>query len=153
MNILVIGSGGREHAVIAALAKSKRNPKIFAAPGNGGISEIATCLNVAATDIEGMKKAVAEHKIDFVFVTPDDPLAIGMVDEMEKIGVRAFGPNKAAARIESSKVFSKNLMKKYGIPTAAYELFDDSIKAIEYIKSLNKYPAENQYTEIFKNVD
>lgn len=141
MNILVIGGGGREHTVVSALAKSKCHPTIFAAPGNGGISSAATCLNVAATDIEGVKKAVAEYKIDFVFVTPDDPLAIGMVDELEKIGVRAFGPNKAAARIESSKVFSKNLMRKYGIPTAAYEAFDDIDKAVEYIKSRGKYPS------------
>lgn len=140
MNILVIGGGGREHAVVMALAKSKCRPTIFAAPGNGGISSIATCVNVAATDIEGIKKAVVEYKIDFVFVTPDDPLAIGMVDELEKIGVRAFGPNKAAARIESSKVFSKNLMQKYGIPTAAYETFDDMDKAVEYIRSHGKYP-------------
>ncbi|MDR0946536.1 MAG: phosphoribosylamine--glycine ligase [Ruminococcus sp.] len=135
MKILVVGSGGREHAVIMKLKESKHNPEIFCAPGNGGISRFATCFDVKATDIDGMVKLAQELTPDFVVVTPDDPLALGMVDALEEIGIKAFGPNKAAAQIEASKVFSKGLMKKYNIPTAEYESFSDPTAAKDYIKS------------------
>jgi len=135
MKVLVIGGGGREHAIIKALKKSTRVSKLYAAPGNGGISRDVECVPVKTTDIPAMIDFTVKNAVDYVVVAPDDPLAIGMVDALEEKGVRCFGPNKAAARIESSKVFSKNLMKKYGIPTAAYETFSDFDKAAEYIKS------------------
>ena len=140
MDILVVGGGGREHTIIETLAKSPRAGKLYAAPGNGGIAKKAECLPIKATDIDGVIKAAKEKKVDMVFVAPDDPLVLGMVDRLEAEGIRAFGPRANAAIIEGSKVFSKDLMKKYGIPTAAYEVFTDSEKAIEYIKSQNKYP-------------
>ena len=135
MKILVVGSGGREHAI---LWKLKQNPKVtelFCAPGNGGISEIAECVPINAMDIDGMVKFSLEKSMDMVIVAPDDPLAAGMVDALENAGIRAFGPKKNAAIIEASKVFAKNLMKKYNIPTAAYETFSDSKSAIEYVKT------------------
>jgi len=135
MKVLVIGSGGREHSIIKALKKSERITKIFAAPGNGGIGFDAECVKIKAIDIAAIIDFAVQQKIDYVVVAPDDPLAIGMVDALEAKGIRCFGPNKAAARIESSKVFSKNLMKKYGIPTAAYESFSDSKSALSYVKS------------------
>jgi len=135
MKVLVIGSGGREHSIIKALKKSERITQIFAAPGNGGISLDAKCVKIKAVDIPAITDFAVQQKIDYVVVAPDDPLAIGMVDALEAKGLRCFGPNKAAARIESSKVFSKNLMKKYGIPTAAYESFSDSESALNYVKS------------------
>lgn len=138
MNILIVGGGEREHAIAVALRKS--GAALFAAPGNGGIAEIATCLDVQATDIDGIKNAVTEYSIDMVIVAPDEPLALGMVDELEAIGVRVFGPRKDAARIESSKVFSKGFMKKYGIPTAEYEVFDTASEAISNLKSRSRYP-------------
>ena len=140
MKILVVGGGGREHAIIKSLKKSSRVEKIYCAPGNGGISCDAECFGVAATDIDGMVKLAKELNPDLVVVAPDDPLAAGMVDAMNEAGFRAFGPDKAAAIIEGSKVFSKNLMKKYHIPTAGYETFDDVNAAIEYVKSQGKYP-------------
>jgi len=135
MKVLVVGSGGREHAIIKALKKSTRVSKLYAAPGNGGISRDAECVPVKATDISAMVDFAVKTAVDYVVVAPDDPLALGMVDALEEKGMRCFGPNKAAARIESSKVFSKNLMKKYDIPTAAYETFSDSDKAASYLKS------------------
>jgi len=135
MKVLVIGSGGREHSIIKALRKSERITQIFAAPGNGGIGFDAECVKIKALDIAAVTDFAVQQKIDYVVVAPDDPLAIGMVDALEAKGIRCFGPNKAAARIESSKVFSKNLMKKYGIPTAAYESFYDSKSALSYIGS------------------
>ena len=141
MNVLVVGGGGREHAVIKALKKSKRVTKIYAAPGNGGIGRDAECVPIKAVDIAKMTEFAQKNAIDFVVVAPDDPLALGMVDALEEKGIRCFGPNKAAARIESSKVFSKDLMKKYGIPTAAYETFSDSNDACDYIQSAQaKFP-------------
>ena len=134
MKVLVIGSGGREHAICAALKKSERVTQLCCAPGNGGISEIAECVDISATDIEAMTRFAKENGIDFVMVAPDDPLALGMVDAMEAAGIRAFGPYKNAAVIESSKVFSKNLMAKYNIPTAKYEVFTDPDKAVSYIR-------------------
>jgi len=139
MNILVVGSGGREHAIVWKLAQSRKADKIYCAPGNGGIANIAECLPVNAMDIEGMIQAAKQNKIDLVVVAPDDPLAKGMVNAMQKAGIRAFGPTAEAAVIEASKGFSKNLMKKYGIPTAAYEVFTDCDEALKYLKN-QKYP-------------
>ena len=138
MKILVIGGGGREHAIVKKLNESKKVDKIFCAPGNGGIAKIAECVNVSSNDevVEFAKK----NQIDLVFVAPDDPLAGGMVDALENAGIKAFGPRQNAAMIESSKVFSKDLMKKYNIPTAGYEVFDNSKKAIDYIKENDKFP-------------
>lgn len=133
MNVLVVGSGGREHAICWKLRQSNRIDRLFCAPGNGGISEIAECVGVAAADIDGMVRFAAESSIDFVVVAPDDPLALGMVDAFDSAGIRAFGPRKEAAVIESSKAFSKNLMRKYDIPTARYEIFTDICEAREYI--------------------
>ena len=138
--ILVVGGGGREHAIIKALKKSPDCGEVWCAPGNGGISYDARCKNIKATDVEAMVAFAAEEKFDYVVVAQDDPLALGMVDALAKVGIPAFGPDKAAARIEASKVFSKDLMKKYGIPTAQYETFDDPAKVMEYIKAEGKYP-------------
>ncbi len=140
MKILMVGSGGREHALIKKLLESEKVASVICAPGNAGISCDAKCFNVAATDIDGMLALAKEQAVDFVFVAPDDPLALGMVDVMEANGFKCFGPSALAARIESSKVFSKNLMKKYGIPTAAYEVFSDAAQAIAYIEKQNKFP-------------
>ena len=138
MKVLVVGGGGREHAIVHKLSKSSRVDEIFCAPGNGGISELAQCADIKATDLEGIRRYAVDKKIDLVFVASDDPLALGMVDMFEKEGIRVFGPTKDASILESSKVFSKNLMKKYGIPTAAYETFDKSEQAINYLESINK---------------
>ena len=140
MKILVVGSGGREHTIIRKLKESPRVDKIYAAPGNGGISRDAECVSIGAMDKEGIADFALKNNIDIVFVAPDDPLDAGMVDALNEKGVRAFGPKANAAIIESSKVFSKNLMKKYGIPTADYEVFDDPSKVMEYIDSKNRYP-------------
>ena len=134
MKILVVGGGGREHAIVWKLAQSPRVKKVYCAPGNGGISQIAECIPVKATDIEGVTAFALNNGIDMVMVAPDDPLAAGMVDALEAKGIRAFGPRKNAAVLESSKAFSKDLMKKYGIPTAKYEVFEDSEHAIEYLR-------------------
>ena len=141
MNILVVGGGGREHAIITALSKSPKIDKIYAAPGNGGISALAECHNVKATDIDGMVELAKKLNPDYVFVAPDDPLVLGMVDKLNENGFKTFGPRANAAILEGSKVFSKALMKKYNIPTAAYETFTDAEKAIEYVKTQNSYPA------------
>ena len=134
MNILVIGSGGREHAVIKSIKKNPAVETIYCLPGNGGIAADATCVNIGAKDIDGIVKFAAENKIDYAVVTPDDPLVLGCVDALTAIGIPCFGPDKRAAIIEGSKAFSKDLMKKYGIPTAAYEIFDDMDKAIAYLQ-------------------
>ena len=139
MDILVVGGGGREHAVIKALKKSRRSGKIYALPGNGGIAADAECVPVKATDIDGIVAFARERKVDFAVVTPDDPLCLGCVDALEAAGIPCFGPTKDAAIIEGSKVFSKNLMKKYGIPTAASETFSDPDAAIAYLKEAS-YP-------------
>ncbi len=135
MNVLVVGGGGREHAICWALSKSPRVDKIYCAPGNGGIASVAQCVDISATDIDGMVKFAKENPVELVMVAPDDPLALGMVDAMEKEGLRAFGPHANAAIIESSKIFSKNLMSKYGIPTAKYAVFTEMEPAIEYVRS------------------
>lgn len=140
MNILMIGSGGREHALIRQLNKSPKVDKIYCAPGNGGISREAECFNVSATDIPGVVELAKKLQPDMVFVAMDDPLVAGMVDELNKAGFRAFGPDKKAAIIEGSKVFSKNLMKKYNIPTAGYDVFDNAEDALYFIEKQNKYP-------------
>ena len=135
MNIMVIGGGGREHAIIKKIKETNFIGDIYALPGNGGIAKDALCVNIAATDIEQAVRFAQSAGITYAIVAPDDPLVAGMVDALEKEGIECFGPNKAAAIIEGSKVFSKNLMKKYGIPTAAYEVFDDIDKALEYIET------------------
>ena len=141
MEVLVVGGGGREHAICYALKKNKDITKIYCAPGNGGISDIAECLpDIKATDLDGILEFVKAHPgISMTVVAPDDPLALGLVDLLNENGFRAFGPTKDAAQIEASKVFSKNLMKKYGIPTADYQVFDDARSAKEYLKTA-EYP-------------
>ena len=134
MNILMIGGGGREHALIWKLTQSRRVDKVWCAPGNGGIAALAECVPLKATDIEGIVAFAKEKKPDLVFVAPDDPLALGLVDELEAVGIRAFGPHKNAAVIEASKSFAKDLMRKYGIPTADYAVFDDAAAARAYIR-------------------
>lgn len=141
MDILVIGGGGREHAVIKKLKQSPRAGTIYCAPGNGGIAADATCVPLKATDVDGVVQFLKEKKIGFVVVTPDDPLALGMVDALEAAGIKAFGPNQAAAAIESSKVFSKDLMQKYGIPTAGYAVFSSPAAALDAITAKGQYPA------------
>ena len=140
MKILVVGGGGREHAIIRALKESPRCAEIWCAPGNGGISYDAHCEAIPATDVDAMVNFAKEEAFDYVVVAQDDPLALGMVDALAAVGIPAFGPDKAAARIEASKVFSKDLMKKYGIPTAKYETFDDPAKVMDYIRAEGKYP-------------
>ena len=134
MNILVVGGGGREHAIIKKLKENPSVEQIFALPGNGGIAQDATCVNIAATDIDGIVSFAGAHAIDFAVVAPDDPLVLGCVDALEAIGIPAFGPRACAAVIEGSKVFSKNLMKTYGIPTAAYEVFTSAQAALAYLQ-------------------
>lgn len=134
MNILVVGGGGREHAIIAALAKSPKADKIYCAPGNGGIAQIAQCVDIKATDIAGIVAFAAEQRPGLVVIGPDDPLVMGMADAIEALGIPVFGPNRAAAQIEGSKSFAKALMQKYGIPTAKYEVFEDAACAIRYIE-------------------
>ena len=136
MNLLVVGGGGREHAIIKKLKENKSVDTIYAIPGNGGIAQDAVCISdIGAKEIEKIVAFAKTHDIDFAVVAPDDPLALGCVDRLEEIGIPSFGPYASAARIEASKVFSKNLMKKYGIPTAGYEVFDDAQKAIEYLQN------------------
>ena len=135
MKIMVVGGGGREHAIIKKLKENKDIEKIYALPGNGGIAADAECVNVGATDIAGIVDFAKNNDIDFAVVAPDDPLVLGAVDALNEIGIKCFGPKKNAAIIEGSKVFSKNLMKKYGIPTAEYEVFSDMDKALEYLET------------------
>ena len=135
MKVLVVGGGGREHAICWKLAQSPRMTQLYCAPGNGGIAQIAECVPIKATDVDGMVKWARENAMDFVVVAPDDPLALGMVDALEAAGIPAFGPRANAAIIEASKIFSKNLMKKYHIPTARYETFTELAPAVDYIKA------------------
>ena len=125
MNVLVVGSGGREHAICTSVKKSKRLGKLYCAPGNAGIAQIAECVPIGVMEFDRIAAFAKENAIDMVVVAPDDPLAAGLVDVLNDAGIRAFGPNKAAAILEGSKAFSKDLMKKYHIPTAEYENFDD----------------------------
>lgn len=135
MKIMVVGGGGREHAIIKKIKENKAVTEIFALPGNGGMAKDAVLVDIAATDIDNIVKFAVENKIDYAVVAPDDPLVLGCVDALEEKGIPCFGPRKNAAIIEGSKVFSKDLMKKYGIPTAKYEVFSDADKALEYIES------------------
>ena len=135
MKILVVGGGGREHAIIKSLKKSPRVTEIFAAPGNGGIAADAVCTGIGAKDLEAITNFAKENAIDFAVVAPDDPLVLGAVDMLEDAGIPCFGPNKAAAILEGSKVFSKDLMKKYNIPTAEYRVFDDMAEALKYLET------------------
>lgn len=140
MKVLVVGGGGREHALVRKIKESKKVDEIFCTPGNGGISYDAKCFDVAATDIDGVVNLAKEIKADLVVVAPDDPLVAGMVDALNKAGFKTFGPRANAAIIEGSKVFSKELMQKYNIPTAEYKVFDNAEEAIEYIKERNEFP-------------
>ena len=135
MNILVVGGGGREHAIIKKIKENKTVRNIYALPGNGGIAADAVCVNISATDINAIVDFAVNNDIDYAVVAPDDPLVLGCVDALNEKGIPCFGPNKAAAIIEGSKVFSKNLMKKYGIPTAEYEVFDNADKALAYLET------------------
>ena len=135
MKVLIVGGGGREHAIATKIAENPTVEKLYAAPGNGGMASICELVPLKATDVEGIVAWAKEHAIDFVVVAPDDPLCLGMVDALKAVGIPAFGPEKNAAIIEGSKVFSKNLMKKYGIPTAAYETFDDYDAAVAYLEN------------------
>lgn len=141
MKVLVIGGGGREHALIRKIKESPKVDEIYCTPGNGGIACDAKCFDVSATDIEGVVALAQKTEADLVVVAPDDPLVAGMVDALEAVHIRAFGPSKAAAVLEGSKVFSKDLMKKYNIPTAGYAVFDDPAKALSFVKEQNRFPA------------
>ena len=135
MKIMVVGGAGREHAIIKKIKENPAVSQIFALPGNGGIAADAVCVDIGAKDIEGITKFAVENNIDFAVVAPDDPLVLGAVDALKAAGIKTFGPDKKAAIIEGSKAFSKELMKKYNIPTAAYEIFSDMDKALEYVKT------------------
>ncbi len=135
MKLLVVGGGGREHAIIKSLKKNPTVDEIFALPGNGGMAADATCVNIGATDIEKIVEFAVSNKIDYAVVAPDDPLVLGAVDALEEKGIPCFGPCANAAIIEGSKAFSKDLMKKYGIPTATYEIFTEIDKALSYVKT------------------
>lgn len=137
MRILIVGGGGREHALAWKIRQSSRCSRIFCAPGNGGISDIADCAEISSTDVQGMVKFAKQNRIDMTIVAPDDPLALGMVDAFEFEGLKAFGPRKNAAFIEASKVFAKDLMQKYRIPTADYKVFTDYSEAIAYLREAN----------------
>jgi phosphoribosylamine--glycine ligase len=139
MKILVVGGGGREHAIVWKLSQSVKKPEIHCAPGNGGIASLAACVPIRATDVSAMVEYAKKERFDLVVVAPDDPLALGMVDRLEEAGIRAFGPNAAAARIEASKVFAKDLMKKYGIPTSGYRVFDSPEAALAHLAGC-EYP-------------
>ena len=134
MKVLIVGGGGREHAIALAASKSPRVDKLYCAPGNAGIAELAECADIQVMDFEGIARYAKKIKADLVIVGPDDPLAAGIVDVLKGEGLRVFGPDKNAAILEGSKAFSKDLMKKYGIPTAQYETFDDADKALEYLE-------------------
>ena len=140
MKILIVGSGGREHAIAWSVSKSPKTEKIYCAPGNAGISEYAECVPIGAMEFEKLADFAAEKKIDLTIIGMDDPLVGGIVDVFEERGLRVFGPRKNAAILEGSKAFSKDLMKKYNIPTAAYENFDDPEKALDYLRSEERFP-------------
>ena len=135
MKIIVVGGGGREHAIIKKLKENRNVEKIYALPGNGGIADDAECVDIKATDIEGIVRFAVHNDIDYAVVAPDDPLVLGCVDALSYEGIPCFGPRSNAAMIEGSKVFAKDLMKKYGIPTAKYETFDNADEALEYVKT------------------
>lgn len=136
MNIAIIGGGGREHAIIKKIKENKSVEKIYALPGNAGMKADAICIDISPTDLENIKKFVIENKIDYCIVSPDDPLVLGLVDILQESGIECFGPEKKSAIIEGSKIFSKNLMKKYNIPTASYETFSDYESALKYLETM-----------------
>lgn len=140
MRIMVVGGGGREHAIIKYLAKSPKAEKIYCLPGNGGIAELAECVNIKAEDLDGLVKFATNNQIDFAVVAPDDPLVLGAVDRLEDAGIKCFGPRADAAIIEGSKIFAKNLMRKYNIPTANFEVFNDLDNALDYVKNSQAWP-------------
>ena len=140
MKVAVIGGGGREHAIIRKLKENPTITELYALPGNGGIGFDAQCVDISATEIDRIVEFAQQKALDFVVVAPDDPLALGLVDRLNAVGIAAFGPTAAAAEIESSKVFSKGLMKKYGIPTARYEVFTDADAAAAYIGQAHQFP-------------
>ena len=140
MTVMVVGSGGREHAIIKKIKQSPLCGKIYALPGNGGIANDAECVAIGAKDIDKICEFAVDNKIDFAIVAPDDPLVLGAVDKLEEKNIKCFGPRANAAIIEGSKVFSKDLMKKYGIPTAAYEVFNSAEDALEYVEKSDKFP-------------
>lgn len=135
MKVMVVGGGGREHAIIRKIKENKSVDVIFALPGNGGISRDAVCVDIGATELDAIVDFAQKKRVDYAVVAPDDPLALGLVDMLEAVGIPSFGPHKNAALIEASKSFAKDLMKKYGIPTASYEVFTDMGKALEYVRS------------------
>ena len=139
MKVMVVGGGGREHAIIKKIKENKNVSEIYALPGNGGIAADAVCVDIGAKDIDKITEFAKENKIDYAIVAPDDPLVLGAVDSLQSAGIPCFGPEAKAAIIEGSKIFSKNLMKKYGIPTAAYEVFDNAEDAVKYLEGC-KYP-------------
>lgn len=139
MKVLIIGGGGREHTIAWKLNQSPRIKRLYCAPGNGGIASLAECVPISATDLDGIVNFAKENKIDLTVVAPDDPLAMGLVDKLEENGLRAFGPRQSAAEIESSKLFAKKLMKKYGIPTAQYQSFEEFDSAVKYLNQVD-YP-------------
>ncbi|MGI6150796.1 MAG: phosphoribosylamine--glycine ligase [Christensenellales bacterium] len=139
MKLLVVGGGGREHAIVKYLKKNPKVEKIFCLPGNGGIAADAECVDIGAKDIPAIVDFAVKNRVDFAVVAPDDPLVLGAVDELTKANIPCFGPNRRAAMIEGSKVFAKQLMKQYGIPTADFQVFDDAEKAVEYLKTC-EYP-------------
>ena len=139
MKVLIVGSGGREHAIAWSVAKSDKVDKIYCAPGNAGITEFAECVNIGAMEFDKLVQFAKEKEIDLTVIGMDDPLVAGVVDAFEAEGLRVFGPNKAAAILEGSKAFSKDLMKKYNIPTAAYENFDNPEDALTYLETA-KFP-------------
>ncbi len=140
MKLMIVGSGGREAALLHYLSQNKKVTEIFALPGNAGTARYATNIDIKATDVDAITTFAVDNKIDYVVVAPDDPLVLGAVDRLNEKGIPCFGPTASAAAIEGSKVFSKGLMKKYGIPTAAYEVFDNANDALGYIKAQNSYP-------------
>ena len=144
MKVLVIGGGGREHAIVHALSKSSKVTEIYAAPGNAGISKLAMCVNIKDTEVEKLVEFAKSEKIDLVVVGPEASLAVGIIDALNAAGIKAFGPTKAAARIESSKNFAKDLMLKYNIPTARYEVFEDYESAISFVK-ISPFPTVLKY--------
>ena len=135
MKVMVVGGGGREHAIIKKLKENREISELYALPGNGGMANDATCIDIGAKEIKKQVEFAVNNKIDYAVVAPDDPLVLGAVDALNEAGIPCFGPNKAAAIIEGSKVFSKNLMKKYGIPTAEYEVFDNKDEALKYLET------------------
>ena len=140
MTVLIVGGGGREHAIAMRIAENAAVKKIYAAPGNGGIAELAELVPLAATDVQGIVQFAREHNVDYAVVAQDDPLCLGMVDALAAVGIPAFGPTARAAIIEGSKIFAKNLMKKYSIPTAQYETFDNLESALQYTESISTWP-------------